>query len=52
MLEINIHSIIDCKVFDVTFGVNFLLPIIELRFHDCKHVVKVEKMQLGSRWSK
>jgi hypothetical protein len=52
MLEINIQSIIDCKVFGVTFGVNLLLPIIELRFHNYKHVVEVERMQLGSRWSK
>jgi hypothetical protein len=52
MFDINVHSIIDCKVFGVTFGVNFLLPIVELRFHDYKHVVKVERMKLGSRWSK
>ncbi len=52
MLEINVHSIIDCKVFGVTFGVNFLLPIIELTFHDYKHVVEVERMKLGSGWSK
>jgi hypothetical protein len=48
MLEINIYSIIDFNVFGVTIGVNFLLAIIEYRFNDCKHVVKVERMQLGS----
>jgi len=29
MLEINVYSIINSKVFGVTFGVNFLLPIIQ-----------------------
>jgi hypothetical protein len=29
MLEINVYSIIDSKVFSVTFGVDFLLHIIE-----------------------
>jgi hypothetical protein len=29
MFEINVYSIIDSKVFGVTFGVDFLLPIIE-----------------------
>ncbi len=52
ILDINVHSITNCKVFGVTFGVNLLLPIIELRFHDYKHVVEVENMKLGSRWSK
>jgi len=29
MLEINVYSIRNSKVFGVTFGVNFLLPIIQ-----------------------
>jgi len=29
MLEINVYSIIDSKMFDVTIGVNLLLAIIE-----------------------
>jgi hypothetical protein len=29
MFEINVYSIIDSKVFGVTFGVNFLFSIIE-----------------------
>jgi hypothetical protein len=29
MFEIDVFSIIDSKVFGVTFGVNFLLPIVE-----------------------
>jgi hypothetical protein len=29
MLEINMYSIIDSKMFVITFGVNFLLPIVE-----------------------
>ncbi len=32
MLEINVYSIIDSKVFSVTFGVNFLLPIVDKGF--------------------
>ncbi len=48
MLEINIYSIIDSKVFGVTIGVNFLLAIVEQSFNDCKHMVEVERMQLGS----
>jgi hypothetical protein len=45
MFEINVYSIIDSKVFGVTIGVNFLLPILKQRFDDCKHVVGVEMMQ-------
>jgi hypothetical protein len=29
MLKINLYSIIDSKVFGVTFGVDFLLPVVE-----------------------
>jgi hypothetical protein len=29
MFEINVYSIIDSKVFSVTFGVDFLFPIVE-----------------------
>jgi len=29
MLEFSVYSIIDSKVFGVTFGVNFLFPIVE-----------------------
>jgi hypothetical protein len=29
MFEINVYSIIDSKVFGVTFGFNFLFPIVE-----------------------
>jgi hypothetical protein len=29
MFDINAHSIIDSKVLGVTFGVNFLLSIVE-----------------------
>ncbi len=44
IFEINVYSIIDSKVFGVKIGVNFLLAIVEERFNDCKHVVKVERM--------
>jgi hypothetical protein len=39
MLEINVYSIIDSKVFSVTFGVNSLLPTIKKRFHKYKYMV-------------
>ncbi len=32
MLEINVYSIIDSKMFSVTFGVNFLLLIVDKSF--------------------
>ncbi len=32
MLESNVHSIIDAKMFGVTFGVNFFLPVINKGF--------------------
>ncbi len=38
MLEINMYSIIDSKVFGLTIGENFLFAIIVERFYDCKHV--------------
>jgi len=34
------YSIIDSKVFSVTFGDNFFFAIGIERFYDCKHVVK------------
>jgi hypothetical protein len=34
------YSIMDSKVFGVTFGDNFLFAIGIERFYDCKHVVK------------
>ncbi len=45
IFEINVYLIIDSKV----FGVNFLLPIIKQRFHDYRHLVKVERMQLDNK---
>jgi hypothetical protein len=48
ILEINIYSIIDSKVFGVTICVNFLLAIVKQRFNNCKHMVVVERMQLSS----
>jgi hypothetical protein len=48
MLEINVYSIIDSKVFGVTIGVNFLFSIVIKRFNDCKHMVEEEMMQLKS----
>jgi len=45
IFEINVYSIIDSKV----FRVNFLLPIIKQRFHDYRHLVKVERMQLDNK---
>ncbi len=32
MVEINVYSIIDSKMFSVTFGVDFLLPIVDKSF--------------------
>jgi hypothetical protein len=49
MLEINVYSIIDSKVFGVTIGVNFLLALVKYKFNNCNHVVEVERMQLGSK---
>jgi hypothetical protein len=40
MLEINVYSIIDSKVFGVTIGDNFLFTIGIERFYDWKHVVE------------
>jgi hypothetical protein len=48
MLDINVHLIIDSKVFGVTIGDNFLFAIIVKRFYDCKHVVEEQRMQLGN----
>jgi hypothetical protein len=38
MLEINMYSIIDSKVFSVTVGDNFLFAIGVERFYDYKHM--------------
>jgi hypothetical protein len=32
MLEINVYSIIDSKMFSVTFGVDFLLHVVDKSF--------------------
>ncbi len=48
MLEINMYSIIDSKVFGVTIGDNFLFSIVVKRSYDYKHMVEEERMQLGS----
>ncbi len=48
MLEINVYSIMDSKVFGVIIGFNFLLTIVEQKFNDCKHAVEVEMIQLVS----
>jgi len=32
MVEINVYLIIDSKMFSVTFGVDFLLPIVDKSF--------------------
>jgi hypothetical protein len=48
MLEINVYSIIDSKVFSVTFGDNFLFTIVVERFYDCKHATEEQRTQLGS----
>jgi hypothetical protein len=48
MLDINVHLIIDSKVFGVTIGDNFLFAIIVKRFYNCKHVVEEKGIQLGS----
>jgi hypothetical protein len=39
MLEINMYSIIDSKVFNVIVGDNFLFAIGVKRFYNYKHVV-------------
>jgi ABC-type uncharacterized transport system permease subunit len=49
MLEINVYLIIDSKVLGGTFCVNFLFSIIESRFKDCKHMMKVENIQLSNK---
>jgi hypothetical protein len=38
MLEINVYSIIDSKVFDVTVGDKKKFAIGVERFYDCKHM--------------
>jgi hypothetical protein len=48
MLVINEYSIIDSKVFGLTFGDKYFFAIVVERFYDCKHVVEEERMQLGS----
>jgi hypothetical protein len=48
MLEIKVYSIIVSKVFGVTIVVNFLFAIVKQKFSNCKWVVAIEKMELGS----
>jgi hypothetical protein len=48
MLEINVYSIVDSKVFGVKINVNFFLVIVEYKFNDYKHVMKVKKH--ATRW--
>jgi hypothetical protein len=38
MLEINVYSIINSKVFGVKIGVNFPFTIVIKKLNDCKHV--------------
>ncbi len=44
MLEINVYSIIDSKVFGVKISVNFLFAIVEYKSNNYKHVIKVKNM--------
>jgi hypothetical protein len=48
MLEINVYSIIDSKVFGETIGVNFLFAIVIERLNDYNKVIEEERMQLRS----
>jgi hypothetical protein len=52
MLKINVYSTVDSKVFGVKISVNFLLAIVEYKFNDYKHVIKVKNMQLGNMGGK
>ncbi len=40
MVEINVYSIIDSKVFGVAVGDNFLFAIGIEKFYNCKHTVE------------
>jgi hypothetical protein len=40
MLEINVYSSIDSKVFGMIVGDNFLFAIVVKRFYNYKHVVE------------
>jgi hypothetical protein len=48
MLEIKVYSIIVSKVFGVIIVVNFVFAIVKLMFSNCKWVVAIEKIKLGS----
>jgi hypothetical protein len=48
MLEIKVHLIIVSKVFGVNITVNFIFAIVKYMFSNCKRVVAIEKMELGS----
>ncbi len=48
MLEIKVYSIIVSKVFGVTIVVNFLFAIVKQMFRNCKWVITIEKLELGS----
>jgi len=48
VLEINMYSIIDFKVFGVKLGDNFFFAIKVERFYNCKHAVEKQRMQLQS----
>ncbi len=42
------YSIIVSKVFGVTIVVNFLFAIVKQMFRNCKWVITIEKLELGS----
>jgi hypothetical protein len=44
MLEINVYSIIDSKVFGVTVGDNSFFTIGVKWFYNCKHAIEEQKM--------
>jgi hypothetical protein len=48
MLEIKVYSIIVSKVFGVTIVVKKTFAIVKQKFSNCKWVVAIEKMELGS----
>ncbi len=49
MLEINVYSVINSKVFGLIVGVYLLLAIVKQKFNDYKHMVEVQRMQLGNK---
>ncbi len=48
MLEIKVYSIIVSKVFGVTIAMNYFFAIVKQMSRNCKCVVTVEKLELGS----